>query len=78
MQDLVGERLHDLSLAVQNAGLQLVQLHHAPRSDFRRPQGHFLWRRNLLGGDTMAWPVVARCAPAIVAHSNESRGRLVG
>ncbi len=78
MQDLVGERLHDLSLAVQNAGLQLVQLHHAPRSDFRRPQGHFLRRRNLLGGDTMAWPVVARCAPAIVAHSNESRGRLVG
>jgi hypothetical protein len=77
MQDLVGERLHDLSLAVQNAGLQLVQLNHAPRSDFRRPQGHFLWRRNLLG-DTMAWPIVARCAPAIVAHWNESSDQSVG
>jgi hypothetical protein len=70
VKNLVDKRLSNLLLTVQNSGLQLVQLYHAPRGDFCSSRWPLFSQYTLSRRNRMACPVIARCAPAIVAHSN--------
>ena len=63
-----GERLHEL-LEVWNPCLQYVQLYNALCSDFLCAHGFFFAQSALRRHNLMAQPVVARHAPAIIAHS---------
>jgi hypothetical protein len=73
VKNLVDKRLSNLLLTVQNSRLQLVQLYHAPRGDFCSSRWPLFSQYILSRRNRMTSPVIARCAPAIVAHSNGCR-----